>query len=51
MLIPVQRWMPGFSVYFPADKGEVIVDLLAQKLPNQAVKLDLMDKIANALRL
>ncbi len=51
LLIPVKRFLPGLSIYFPEDQGEAIVDLLARRLPNQEVKQDFMDKIVRLLRL
>ena len=51
MLIPVKRFKPGVSVYFPEEAGETIVDMLGARLPMQDFKLDLMDKIIRKLRL
>lgn len=51
MLIPVRRFQPGISVYFPKESGEPIVDILGTRLPMQPLKLDAFDKIVRALRL
>ena len=51
MLIPVKRFRPGLSVYFPVEQGEQIVDILGQKLPMEELRLDFVDKIVRWLRL
>ena len=51
MLIPVKRFSPGVSVYFPEEAGEAIVDILGQRLPMEDLKLDLVDIIIRKLRL
>lgn len=51
MLIPVKRFRPGLSVYFPVQQGEQIVDILGQKLPMEELHLDFVDKIVRWLRL
>lgn len=51
MLIPVKRFSPGVSVYFPEDAGEKIVDILGQRLPMEELKLDMIDIIVRQLRL
>ncbi len=51
MLIPVKRFRPGLSVYFPTEVGERVVDLLGAYLPMQDLKLDPFDKIVQKLRL
>jgi len=51
MLIPVKRFAPGVSVYFPADAGEKIVDILGARLPMKQLKLDAIDIIIRKLRL
>lgn len=51
MLIPVKRFRPGLSVYFPTEVGERVVDLLGAYLPMQDIKLDAFDKIVQKLRL
>lgn len=51
MLIPVKRFRPGLSVYFPYEQGEQIVDMLGQKLPMEELDLDFVDKIVRWLRL
>lgn len=51
MLLPVKRFMPGVSVYFPEEAGEAIVDMLGVRLPMQELHLDAVDKIVRKLRL
>jgi hypothetical protein len=51
MLIPTKRFAPGVSVYFPADVGEKIVDILGARLPMKQLKLDAIDIIIRKLRL
>lgn len=51
MLIPVKRFSPGVSVYFPAESGEKIVDILGARLPMENLKLDAIDIIVRKLRL
>ncbi len=51
MLIPVKRFSPGVSVYFPEEAGEKIVDILGQRLPMEELKLDMIDVIVRQLRL
>lgn len=50
-LIPVRRFRPSLSVYFPEENGEAIVDLLGVRLPMQQLKPDLLDKITRSLGL
>jgi hypothetical protein len=51
LLIPVKRFKPGISVYFPEEAGEAIVDMLAARLPMQELHLDLVDQVIRKLRL
>lgn len=51
MLIPTKRFAPGVSVYFPAEVGEQIVDILGQRLPMEDLKLDVIDVVVRKLRL
>ncbi len=51
MLIPLKRFMPGVSVYFPAEVGEQVVDVLGARLPMKPLKLDIVDIIVQKLRL
>lgn len=51
MLIPLKRFAPGVSVYFPDEAGEQIVDILGQRLPMEALKLDAIDLLIRKLRL
>lgn len=51
MLIPIKRFAPGVSVYFPEEAGEKIVDILGNRLPMRPLKLDLVDHVIRQLRL
>lgn len=51
VFIPVRRFRPSLTVYFPEEKGEAIVDLLGVRLPMQPLKLDAFDKIVRLLGL
>jgi hypothetical protein len=51
MLIPIKRFKPGVSVYFPEEAGEAIVDILGTRLPMQKLHLDIVDKIIRKLRI
>ena len=51
MLIPIHRFQPGVSVYFPEESGEEIVDMLGSRLPMKELKLDAIDRIVRLLRL
>jgi len=51
MLIPVKRFHPGVSVYFPEEQGEAIVDMLGVRLPMQELHLDPIDKLIRKLRI
>lgn len=51
MLIPIKRFSPSVSVYFPEEAGEKIVDILGARLPMEDLKLDFVDLIVRKLRL
>lgn len=51
MLIPIKRFAPGVTVYFPEEVGEKIVDILGQRLPMETLKLDAIDILVRKLRL
>lgn len=50
-LIPVKRFAPGVSVYFPEELGDDIAEILGKNLPMQNIKLDVLDNIVRGLRL
>lgn len=50
-LVPVKRFKPGVTVYFPEEAGEAIVDMLAARLPMRELHLDVVDRIIRKLRL
>lgn len=51
LLIPLKRFSPGVSVYFPDEVGEKVVDILGARLPMDDLKLDVIDVIVRKLRL
>lgn len=51
ILIPKKRLGLNVKVYFPEGSGEAIVDQLGAHLPMEEIKLDLLDKIVNFLRI
>lgn len=51
MLIPRKRLRPGVTVYFPEEVGEVVVDMLAARLPMKQLKLDPIDRLVRFLRI
>lgn len=51
LLLPVKRFKPGVSVYFPEESGEAIVDILGTRLPMQKLHLDIVDRIIRKLRI
>ncbi len=51
ILIPKKRLGVSTKVYFPEGSGEAIVDQLGAHLPMEEIKLDVLDKIVNFLRI
>lgn len=51
LLIPVKRFMPGVTVYFPESAGEAIVDMLGARMPMEERKLDPVDKFLRKIRM
>lgn len=51
VLIPKKRFGLSVKVYFPEGSGEAIVDALGARLPMEEIKLDILDKIINFLRI
>jgi hypothetical protein len=51
MLIPIKRFQPGVTVYFPEEAGEAIVDILGTRLPMQELHLDMIDRVIRKLRI
>ena len=50
-LIPIKRFAPMVSVYFPEELGESLVEILGSKLPMQEIKIDIIDGLVRRLRL
>lgn len=51
LLIPVKRFMPGVSVYFPENSGQAIVDMLGVRMPMEERKLDPVDRFLRKIRM
>lgn len=51
VLIPKKRFGMRVKVYFPETSGEGIVDQLGAHLPMEEVRVDLLDKLVNFLRI
>lgn len=51
MLVPVKRFKPGVTIYFPEDKGEAIVDVMAARLPMEESRVDFIDRLIKMLRI
>jgi len=50
LLLPVHRFMPGVSVYFPPDQGESIVDIIGSFVPMEKITPDFIDTLTRKLR-
>ncbi len=50
-LLPIKRFSPELTLYFPVDKGEKIVDMLGARLPMQDIKADVLEKIIYLIKL
>ena len=51
LLLPVKRFSPGLTLYFTADDGEKVVDMLGARLPMQEIQPDTLDKFIRMLKL
>lgn len=51
VLIPVKRFRPSLTVYFPAEVGEALVDTVGAFLPDRPYKADAFDKIIQKLHI
>ena len=51
VLIPRKRFGARVMVFFPEKQGEQIVDIFGSRLPMEDLKLDLLDKIVEILRI
>lgn len=51
ILLPVKRFSPSLTIYFPEERGEAIVDMLGSRLPMQEISPDLVEKLVRAIRL
>ncbi len=51
LLVPRKRFQPGVTVYFPEEVGEVVVDMMAARLPMHEIRLDPIDRLLRRLRI
>ena len=51
VFVPVKRFKPGLTVFFPSEAGEQIVDLLGGYLPMRDEQQDIFDRIVRKLRI
>lgn len=51
VLMPVKRFRPSLSVYFPNEIGEQVVDMLGAYIPMQTIHLDAFDRVIRSLRI
>jgi len=49
-LLPLKRFMPEISIYFPPEEENKIVEILADSLPNEQRKEQGVDKLMKRLR-
>lgn len=49
-LMPTKRFMPPVSIYFSADDGEKITDVLGEILPHEDREPDLIDRLMRNIR-
>lgn len=49
-LIPLKRFAPSLTIYYPEDREEEIVEILGRHLPYEEREPDLVDRITRQLR-
>jgi len=50
VLIPIKRFMPAVTMFFPDEHGEGIVDILGARLPMEELHLDFIDVLTRKMR-
>lgn len=50
MLLPMKRFMPGVSLYYPPNQEEEILETLSDFLPHEPRTADVVDRLARKLR-
>lgn len=50
VLIPIKRFMPAVTMFFPDEHGEGIVDILSARLPMEELHLDFIDVLTRKMR-
>lgn len=49
-LLPLKRFIPGVTIYYPPEQEDEIVKILSNHLPHEERKLDPIDKLMHKLR-
>lgn len=50
LLLPMKRFMPSVSIYYPPDQEDDIMAVLSTYLPHEARAVDMVDRLARKLR-
>ena len=50
-MLPIKRFMPGFTIYYPPEQEETIVTILAQYLPLDDREPDPIQRLSSKFRL
>ena len=48
--LPLHRFMPEISIYFPSEEGDKIIDLISEHLPNDQTQEKKVDQMFKKLR-
>ncbi|MDO4712975.1 MAG: hypothetical protein Q4B05_03685 [Candidatus Saccharibacteria bacterium] len=51
VLLPVRRFSPAVTLYFSAQEGEQVVDMLGARLPMQPMQPDILEKLIRIIKL
>jgi hypothetical protein len=50
VLLPMKRFMPGLTIYYPPDQEDEIMTVLSLYLPHETRRVDVVDRLARRLR-
>lgn len=50
LLLPLKRFMPGVSMYYPPEQEEKIVTVIANYLPHEEREPDPLDRLMRKMR-
>lgn len=50
LLLPLKRFMPGLSIYYPPDQEEDILAVLGSYLPHETREIDAIDRLMRKIR-